>query len=194
MEQPTDMFLLFLRVLNRLAIEYMVTGSAASMAYGEPRMTLDVDLVVDLPAARVGELINAFPAPEFYCPSEQVLQLEVRRQTRGHFNVIHIPTSFKADFYPVGADVIHAWAMHNRRTVQLAGEKVLLAPPEYVIIRKLQYFREGGSQKHLRDIAGMLRLSETGAGAINKAMIGEWCGRLGLTAEWEHVQKRGTNG
>ena len=188
MAQPIDMFLLFLRALNRLAIEYMVTGSAASMAYGEPRMTLDVDLVVDLPAARVGELFHAFPAPEFYCPSEQVLQLEVRRQTRGHFNVIHIPTGFKADFYPVGADIMHAWAMRNRRTVLLAGEKVLLAPPEYVIVRKLQYFREGGSQKHLRDIAGMLRLAGADSGPIDQAMVNEWVERLGLTTEWQQAQ------
>ena len=72
MDAPHDMLLLFVRPLNRLRIDYMVTGSAASMAYGEPRLTLDVDIVLELPRDRVEHLAGAFPAPDFYCPPTDI--------------------------------------------------------------------------------------------------------------------------
>jgi hypothetical protein len=159
MPEDRDLFLLFIRPLNRLGISYMVTGSAASMAYGIPRMTLDIDLVLELTTAQTELLTSAFPPEEFYCPPREVIGIETERASRGHFNVIHMVTGFKADFYPVGNDPLHRWAMTRRRRVEMFGEPVMLAPPEYVIVRKLEYFKEGGSDKHLRDIRGMLDIS-----------------------------------
>jgi len=176
---------MFVGPLNRLGLEYMVTGSAASMAYGEPRLTLDVDLVVELPRERIGELVLAFPSQAFYCPPVEVISVEAQRDARGHFNVIHMETGFKADFYPVGRDALHVWGMARRRRVEFAGEPVMLAPPEYVIVRKLEYFREGGSEKHLRDIAGMLRVS---GAMIDGDAIQQWTTRLGLQTQWEQAK------
>lgn len=163
----------------------MVTGSAASMAYGEPRLTLDLDLVVELAVTRVPDFVRAFPPDQFYCPPEDVVQVEIRRDTRGHWNVIHLASGFKADFYPVGRDPLHGWGMERRREIIFGGEPVWLAPPEYVILRKLEYFREGGSEKHLRDIAGMLRVS---GDQIDRAMIEGWVQRLGLHEVWRRAQ------
>ena len=67
--------------------------------------------------------------------------------------MIHTDTGFKADFYPAGRDEFHACQMEYR------GEPLTVAPPEYVIVRKLEYFREGGSEKHLRDIRSMVSVS-----------------------------------
>ncbi len=58
---------------------------------------------------------------------------------------------------------------------------LLVAPPEYVIVRKLEYFREGGSQKHLRDIRSMLQVSHD---QIDQAALGEWVARQGVTEQW----------
>jgi hypothetical protein len=185
MEQPHSLLPLFVGPLNRLGLEYMVTGSAASMAYGEPRLTLDVDLVVELPRSRIGDLVRAFPADAFYCPPVEVIAVEAGREARGHFNVIHMASGFKADMYPVGRDALHRWGMARRRRVEFAGEPVMLAPPEYVIVRKLEYYREGGSEKHLRDIAGMRRAS---AALIDESAIQEWTTRLGLQSQWEQAK------
>ena len=159
MSERRQLFLIFVGPLNRLQISYMVTGSAASMAYGQPRVTLDIDLVVELSGVQVDLLASAFSFPGFYCPSRDVLRAETERSLRGHFNVIHMDSGFKADFYPVGEDPLHRWGMAHRRRVDMLGQPVMLAPPEYVILRKLEYFREGGSEKHLRDIRGMLDVS-----------------------------------
>ena len=61
MPETIDLFLVFIRPLNRLSIPYMVTGSAASMAYGEPRMTHDIDLVVELRGC--GDVASQFTFP-----------------------------------------------------------------------------------------------------------------------------------
>jgi hypothetical protein len=71
-------------------------------------------------------------------------------------DVIHHETGFKADIYLAGQDELHRWAMERRRQVDVGGETYWVAPVEYVIIRKLEYYKEGHSEKHLRDIAGML--------------------------------------
>ncbi|HTO86137.1 MAG TPA: hypothetical protein VMR54_01235 [Thermoanaerobaculia bacterium] len=137
----------------------MVTGSVAAIVYGEPRLTHDVDLVAVLDPERIARLSEAFPPAEFYCPPIEEIALEAAREGRGHFNLIHHATGFKADVYIAGRDPLHAWGLSRSRTLELDGEPIVVAPPEYVIVRKLEYFREGGSEKHLRDIRSMLEHS-----------------------------------
>jgi hypothetical protein len=149
-------FLIFARKLNELGLRHMVSGSVAAMFYGEPRLTNDVDIIVFLKSDDLPRLEKAFPPGEFYCPPQEVMEAEVNRAQRGHFNLIHHETGFKADIYPCSRDALHIWGLANIRSVQMEGDIIHLAPPEYVIVRKLQFFREGGSQKHLRDIHRML--------------------------------------
>ena len=92
----------------------------------------------------------------------------------------------KADFYPAGDDVLHEWALSNVHQIDVAGERVRLAPPEYVIIRKLEYFRDGGSDRHLRDVRAMLRIAEN---PIDIAMVVAQVERLGLESQWELARK-----
>lgn len=186
MQEDRDLFLIFLRPLNRLGIHYMVTGSAASMAYGMPRVTLDIDMVLELTTTQVSLLPNAFPPDAFYCPPCEVITVETGRATRGHFNIIHLETGFKADCYPVGNDALHRWAMARRRHVEMFGETVMLAPPEYVIVRKLEYFKEGGSEKHLLDIRGMLDVS---GDLINMDKLDTLVHERNLATEWQKIKE-----
>jgi len=57
-------------------------------------------------------------------------------------------------------DPLHAWALHNRRAVEIGAVQIWLAPPEYVIIKKLEFLREGGSEKHVRDVRGILAVMD----------------------------------
>ena len=114
-----------------------------------------------------------------------MIQLELAREQRGHFNLIHHETGFKADIYLSGHDELHAWGLANVVEADIDGDKVVFAPPEYVIVRKLQYFREGGSQKHLRDISRML----LGLGdEWSHDTLVEFIQRHGLSAEWQQAQ------
>ena len=91
---------------------------------------------------------------------------------------------FKADVYSTGRDEFNAWAFRNKRSANYEGETLILAPPEYVIVRKLEYFREGGSEKHLRDIRGILNISSD---QINQTDLTEWIQRQGVTTEWQKI-------
>jgi hypothetical protein len=182
--RETDLFLLFIRPLNRAEVRYVIGGSVAAMFYGEPRFTRDVDVVVFLNEPGIRKLPEIFPAAEFYLPPLEVIAAEAARESRGQFNIIHMDTTFKADIYPTGRDEFNAWAFRNKRSVNYEGETLVLAPPEYVIVRKLEYFREGGSDKHLRDIRGMLNISGQ---QINQADLQEWIQQQGVKAEWQKV-------
>jgi hypothetical protein len=183
--RETNQVLGITRPLNVTGIRYAVTGSVASMVYGEPRMTHDVDIVVDLSPGEVESFQLAFDTEEYYCPPEEVLRVEIARAARGHFNVIHQADGFKADFYPAGRDPLQRWALANRRDVRVHGEPVYLAPPEYVILMKLQYYKEGGSDKHARDIRGILNMDP---GMATSAELLRRLQELGLVGIWEKVQ------
>lgn len=183
MPEP-ELSLLFIRPLNHLGVRYLVSGSVAAILYGEPRLTHDVDFVVYLRADDVPRLRESFPHPEFYLPPPEAIHAELTRERRGHFNAIHADTGFKADFYPAGRDEFHAWAFRYARRLEYRGEPVMVAPPEYVIVRKLEYFREGGSEKHLRDIRAMWSIS---GDQMDRAALDEWIGRQGVTAEWQQA-------
>ena len=175
---------IFVKPLNHANIEYMVTGSVASILYGEPRMTHDIDLVIKLSDKDVIGLSKVFPEDQFYCPPKDVILSEVSREVRGHFNIIHHRTALKADLYPIGKDTLHQWAMGQRRKIKFENDEICVAPPEYVIIRKLDYFREGGSEKHLTDIKKMLKYS---GDIMDISILKEKAAQLGLQEQLNKV-------
>lgn len=167
----------------------MVGGSVASMVYGEPRLTNDIDLIVNLNRDSAAIVPRIYPATDFYCPPEEVIVVEAGRFTRGHFNIIHHETGHKADMYMCGRDPLQAWGLERRNRIELAGGNTLsVAPPEYVIVRKLEYFREGGSEKHLHDIRGML---EASGDSLDRQALDLWIRRFGLEQEWADVRQTG---
>jgi hypothetical protein len=184
MPEP-DLFLLFVRPLNSAGIRYIIGGSVAVIFYGEPRLTHDLDLIVFLPPPEIPRLRQIFPHSEFYLPPEEIIAIEASREQRGSFNIIHSHTGFKADIYLTGRDELNAWGFRRKREAQFEGERIVLAPPEYVIVRKLEYYREGGSEKHVRDIRSMLALSRD---QIDQAAVNEWARRLGLEEQWQQIR------
>jgi hypothetical protein len=157
--REANLFLIFLECLNKTNIKYMTTGSVASIIYGEPRVTYDIDLVLQLYLADIPQLIGVFKQDEFYCPPIEVIEKETVRKSGGHFNLIHHETGFKADIYPTGEDTLHIWAMNRRKNISIDNCDLWLAPPEYVIVRKLEFYKLSGSSKHLSDIRRMLEIS-----------------------------------
>ncbi len=183
----TDLFLLFTAPLEAIGIKYMVGGSVASMVYGEPRLTNDIDIVIDLSPAQATLFCRAFPDTEFYCPPEEVIIVESRRMRRGHFNLIHHETGHKADCYMRGNDPLQDWGLDNRKWIDLSNHRgIWVSPPEYIIVRKLEYFQEGGSEKHIHDIAGMLAASSE---LIDMDTVRSWIAKLHLTVAWAAANK-----
>ena len=183
--QAIDKVLLLIEPLNRLDIPYMVTGSVASIVYGEPRLTQDVDLVLHLRSEEVKPLLEAYGEEEFYLPPEENLRQEVARKERGYFNVVHHASGFRADVYLLDNSPLQVWAMARKGRLELGDAGFLwVAPVEYVIVQKLVYFKEGGSDKHLRDIRGIWRLSRS---EMDEKALQGWVGDLGLEVQWQQA-------
>ena len=170
--------------LNSTGATWMATGSIAAMTYGEYRTTNDVDVVLNLAPSDVPKIEAAFPLEEFYCPPLDVISVEAARPEHGHFNLLHHDTGFKADIYLASSDGLTRWALAHRQKIPLGNSIVWLAPPEYVIIGKLEFFREGGSEKHLRDIRGMLAVTE-----VDRAFLQTEIDARQLQDAWRAVQK-----
>lgn len=173
------------RAMESLHIPYFITGGAAAIAYGEPRFTSDLDLVAALSTEDVPQLLARFPSPEFYL-SESAMREAIGR--RSQFNVIHPCSGNKADVMIASSEEYDRLRMSRRRQLEVEPElSPFFASPEDVILKKLQYYQLGGSEKHLRDIASMLLIR---GDEIDRAYTSEWAGKMGVAAEWELVRKR----
>jgi hypothetical protein len=159
----------------------MVTGATASIIYGEPRLTNDIDLVMDLRPSEVDRFCKSFPPEKFYCPPAETILEEINRSQGGHFNLIDHQTGFKADIYTSGRDELNHWGLDNRKLLKTEDDELWLAPIVYVILRKLEYYREGKSEKHLRDIAGILTVSSD---QIDFKLLDEKIREMQLEKQW----------
>lgn len=168
--------------LNALGVPWMAVGSIASSAYGERRSTLDVDIVAVVRTQDAARFLAVFPETEFYRPPADVIQTESARPERGHFNVIHQHSMYKADIYIATGSAFERWAFVNRRPLVVGETPVWLAPPEYVIVHKLEFFREGGTEKHLRDIRGMLAVTD-----VDRALLEKEIAQRGLADVWRKL-------
>ena len=179
-----DLIGLFVEPLERLRIPYMITGAVASVVYGDPRFTRDIDLVLDLGEADVERIAEAFPDHDFYVPPIDVLRREAIRPRDGHFNILHHDTALRADIYVFGDDPLHAWGFERRKRISVDEGQIWLAPPEYVILRKLEYYRDSGSDRHFRDVVMMLRISGE---SLERDELDRWVRELGVTEAWSAV-------
>jgi hypothetical protein len=176
---------LFVRPLNQLGIPYMVTGGVASVVYGEPRFTRDIDVVIELRSRDARRFADAWPAAEFYVPSVEVIEEESARPAYGHFNVIHQQTTMRADVYVAGNDALNAWAFSRKVLRRIEDDDVFMAPIEAVILSKLRYYQMGKSERHLRDIHQMLRIS---GDLLDRSEVERWAVVLGVEAEWKQAK------
>jgi len=178
-----DLVGLFVAPLESLGLDYMITGGVASVIYGDPRFTRDIDLILELRDADAGNLLDTFSPEEFYRPPLEVLREEIRRPRHGHFNIIHQDTALRANVYLLGDDRLHAWAFERRVRIPLEeNDAIWVAPPEYVVVRKLQYYTESGSERHVRDISAMLEIS---GDKIDLPEVENWAQRLYLVEALE---------
>ena len=180
-----DLLRYAIRVLEESGITYMVVGSFSSSSYGEPRLTQDIDIVVQLADEQMDRLCAAFPQGEFYVSPEEVSRA-VRDEDQ--FNVIHPASGTKVDFIIARTDPWGREQLRRRRRVLLFPDlEGYVASPDDTIIGKMLSYLEGGSEKHLRDITGILKVS---ADELDWNYIARWADELGLSEIWQAVLKR----
>jgi hypothetical protein len=102
-------------VLERLGISNTIGGSIAASFAGEPRSTVDIDVVVSLGEDQIAALVAAL-SPDFYVDEDAV-----RRAVRAHstVNVIHIATMLKVDIFVAGGTPLDEEQLARRLWVRV---------------------------------------------------------------------------
>lgn len=178
MQKAADFF-------ERLNVTYRIVGSMASMVRGEARFTNDIDILADLSEEHVDQFELEFPAPDYYI---SLAAVRTAIQQRRQFNIIHIPSGLKVDvILKKDTEFGRLDILHGQRLKSEGLYDAWFGSSENVILMKLKYFREGRSEKHLRDIASVLLVQ---GDSINRQYITEWAGKLGVVDEWELVRQR----
>jgi hypothetical protein len=163
-------------------LNYLVTGSTATIVYGDPRFTNDLDVVIELTLGTIDDFVAAFPEPEFYV-SHSAAQKAVERPSQ--FNIVHPTSGLKIDVIVASDSEFDRERLSRARNLPvLEGRTVSFASPEDVILKKLMYFKEGRSAKHLTDIQGVLR--RQGA-KLDRHYIAQWSRRLEVSDVWQQV-------
>lgn len=181
--QAADLLRHLVSVLEELDLPYALAGSIASMAYGEPRATLDIDVVVRLAPGDISRLKTHFPSDEFYLDVEAAGEAIAEGS---QFNIIHPSSGLKIDVFAEGDEVERVQIEDRRRMPVLPGVTAAFSPPEELILKKLLYYRDGGSEKHLRDIRAMLEIS---GDEIDVDRVERGAGALGLLEIWRTVSR-----
>lgn len=188
---PYEAFIqLVLEALEATGIAYMIGGAVASWAWGEPRATLDLDVVVDISLEAVGQLSEELEKRDMLVPPEIILENLLENRADLPISAIHIHSGYKADLYPLReGDALRAAAFGRRQLVDLGrpiGE-VYLHSPEDLIIYKLWFYSLSQQTKHIRDITSiMLNMGEE----LELNYIETWVKEKGLTTLWSSLLAR----
>ena len=182
---PYELLQEIVKVLERLHIPYFVTGSVAAMAYGEPRLTNDIDIVAIVKKEHILLLVKAFPQDKFYI-SEEMIQEAI--ESSGQFNIIHPSSGLKVDIMiPKETPFNQSRFERIIKIHPSENYEASFASPEDVIIKKMEYYKEGQSEKHLRDILGILKISQKD---IDLNYISKWVRLLKLDEIWNEIKSR----
>jgi hypothetical protein len=167
----------------------MLTGSFASSMQGEPRLSHDIDIVVDFPAKSLPELLKRFPPPEFYLDEQSVREAI---SARTMFSLLQASEGDKVDFWLLTDDPFDVARFARRRSELALGLKLFVSSPEDTILMKLRWSElSGGSEKHLYDA---LRVYEVQFGTLDMNYIAKWLEALGLQDLWTQLLRKSTPG
>ena len=166
--------------LQAAGIPYMVTGSMATNFYATPRMTRDIDLVVELSEEDVGRVVTLFQ-DEYYIDRDMIQQAV---RNRSMFNMIHNIRVVKVDCVVRKESEYRREEFARRRPVTIAGQQVTIVAPEDLILSKLEWAKNSHSQMQLDDVRNLLRSVQ----GLDTGYLSRWADRLGLAALYREVR------
>lgn len=164
-------------VLHDLGVPYALGGSMASSLLGEPRSTVDVDMAVRLDA-EVGEALLERVGASFYVPVDAA-----REAIRDHssFNLVDTASALKVDLFVVGDGLLDRMQIERRVLMPVPGAAngIWVTAAEDQVLRKLDWFRQGGSmsERQWRDVVGILRIHRA---SMDLVYLQESAGEVGL--------------
>jgi len=168
--------------LGSADLPYMLTGSLAMMFYAIPRMTRDIDLVVECRPRDIPKLIDLF-SEDCYINEDAVKDAVSRR---GMFNIIHTEWSIKADFVVRKDNQYRELEFSRRQVKELAGFAVSVVTSEDLILSKLDWAHESDSGSQYRDVSMMLATVPQ----LDISYLEKWAAHLGVLSKLDELRPR----
>jgi hypothetical protein len=166
-------------IFQTLEVPYYVTGGVAAIAYGEPRTTRDLDVVLSIKPEKSDRLLQAIEVAGFYIPEPEALAKGQMLQ------IIHQESISRADLIIASSSEYEQLKFQRRRLVPWTdGTEIYLAAPEDLIISKLQWRQMSQSDKQWRDILGIVK---TQGEALDFEYLYHWAGLFDLAPVWQQA-------
>jgi hypothetical protein len=182
---PFDLLRIVAETCNGLNVRYLTVGSLATIAFGRPRFTNDIDVVIDLRPEHVEPFCRAFSGSEYYL-SKAAVGEAIRKRTQ--FNIVHTTAGLKVDcFLPSDSEFDQSQLGRGVRKQVTEDFAAVFGSPEDVIVKKMEYYQIGESEKHLRDIEGVLEIS---GDLVDRDYIQKWAEQKGLGQIWSLILAR----
>lgn len=174
-----DLLVLAVHALEGEGIPYMLTGSLASSFHGEPRATRDIDFVIDPDGAGLERLVDRLIAEGLYVDGGVA---RGALATRGQFNAV--AGDAKIDFVIRKERPFSTAEFARRRRVRLPDIEAEIVSVEDLIVAKLAWASQTGSDRQLRDVAGMVAIA---GDDLDRVYIDRWAADLDLVKQWREV-------
>jgi len=159
----------------------MVTGSVAANFYTGPRMTRDIDIVVELSEQDASRFILLF-AQDYYLEPETV---DRAVKTKGMFNLIHNEYVIKIDFVVRKETPYRRTEFSRRKKVVVDDRIIYVVAPEDLILSKLAWAKDSRSEVQLTDVRNLLRSVK----GLNRRYLSRWANELGVRSLYREANK-----
>lgn len=159
----------------------MLTGSMAKSFYSDPRMTRDIDIVLELDFKSIDHMVSAFEK-SFYIDRGMI---EEALENASMFNIVHNQLQVKVDFIIRKNESYRKTEFERRKAFTLDGRKAWVTSPEDLVLSKLHWAKDSLSEMQLSDVRDILRSVKT----LDYVYLESWIDQLGLREIWNQVKK-----
>lgn len=180
-----DILLTIVKLLTKYKISYLLSGSFAVSYYGYPRSTHDIDFVIEAKQKDLPNLIDLVSElGKSYLVD--VNQITKAVETSSQFNIYHVGTGIKIDFWPIRDNSFEKNKFKKAKELIIDRQKIKVITAEDLILTKLLWSKKVISERHLRDCTGILKIQ---GDKLEMSYLLKWVNRLKLKSLFDEIIK-----
>jgi hypothetical protein len=183
MSEEIKLLKLVCQALERIGAAYMLTGSLAANFYATPRMTRDIDIVIEIDKFEISRFCRCFEN-EFYLAKSAILEAI---EYEGMFNIVHNKSVCKIDFIVRKDSSYREIEFQRRRRIELDDMKIWIVSPEDLIISKIYWAKDSLSDLQMKDVMNIRDSVKN----LDEKYVSDWVQKLGLNDIYAKVKCNG---
>ena len=170
--------------LESSEIPYMITGAWSVIYYGRPRASHDIDFVVEINQKDINKTLNAVKKlSEDFLIQADAIKEAVRNKDM--FNILHLPTALKLDFWLLTEDLFDKSRFSRKRRVKILDQFMEISSPEDTILQKLRWYKEAKIEKHLVDAAFVYQVQKKN---LDMEYLKKWIENLKIESYFKEIK------